>query len=170
MKKVLDQDDPPRLTGEELKHPKGKWRIGRKSVSAEEGMTALRAALKRKTRVNIHLDNDSIAHYKKQAGGRGYQTLINAAVRRDRERASIEKELRAMVREELRAVLSEELDKKFAQYSAQTAALVAGTKSELSVSGHFSTPSTGGEQLKLSATGSASTGAHQSFLQSEQLN
>ncbi|MBB4212817.1 BrnA antitoxin of type II toxin-antitoxin system [Rhodothalassium salexigens DSM 2132] len=39
-----------------------------------------------KTRVNLHLDNDVLAHFK--AGGRGYQTRINEALRR-----AIEEEL-----------------------------------------------------------------------------
>jgi uncharacterized protein (DUF4415 family) len=87
MKRRSDPEDAPALTGKELMRPDVKWRIGGKEVSPQEGKAAFRAALGRKTRVNIHLDNDLIAHYKAKAQGRGYQTLINAALRRDMEQS-----------------------------------------------------------------------------------
>lgn len=34
-----------------------------------------------KQRISIHLDADIIAYFKAQAGGRGYQTLINQTLR-----------------------------------------------------------------------------------------
>ena len=89
-KKFFDPDDAPPLTGDEVRRPDAKWRIGGKEVSAEQGKAAFRSALTRKTRVNIHLDNDVIAHYKAKAGGRGYQTLINAALRLDMEGTNLQ--------------------------------------------------------------------------------
>jgi uncharacterized protein (DUF4415 family) len=81
-KKWVDPDDAPPLTGNELRHPDAKWRIDGKEVSAEQGKAAFGVALRQvKTRVNIHLDKDVIEHFKRQAGERGYQTLINRALR-----------------------------------------------------------------------------------------
>jgi uncharacterized protein (DUF4415 family) len=82
-KKWVDPDDAPPLTGKEIHRPSARWRIAGKAVSPDEGRAAFRAAFRGgKTRVNIHLDNDVIAHFKQAAGERGYQTLINAALRR----------------------------------------------------------------------------------------
>ncbi|MGA2366436.1 MAG: BrnA antitoxin family protein [Steroidobacteraceae bacterium] len=57
--------------------------MGARDVSAEEGKKAFRDAMIRKTRINIHLDNDVLTHFKQLAGERGYQTLINRALRRE---------------------------------------------------------------------------------------
>jgi len=89
--KWVDPDDAPELTGDELDRADATWRIAGRKVTSAEGRTAFRAALRRKTRVNIHIDNDLIEFYKAQAGGRGYQTLINSALRRDMEGQTIAK-------------------------------------------------------------------------------
>jgi hypothetical protein len=90
---LVDRDDPPPLTGEELKRPGGKWRIGGKEVTAEEGQAAFRARLRGKVRINIHLDKDVVAYFKGEAGPRGYQTLINSALRRIMEGADLKDDL-----------------------------------------------------------------------------
>src|ERR1700739_3981149 len=93
-KRWVDPDDAPQLTGKEIHRADARWRIGGKDVSAEEGKVAFRAALRAgKTRVNIHLDNDVIAYFKEKAGERGYQTLINAALRKAREMEQANREL-----------------------------------------------------------------------------
>lgn len=60
----------------------------------------LRPAQK-KVKINITLDPDVIAWFKHEAGGRGYQTLINAALREAMTQQSMETLLRRVVREEL---------------------------------------------------------------------
>jgi hypothetical protein len=55
----------------------------------------------KKQKINITLDPDVIAWFKAQAGGRGYQTLINAALREAMDRATLETTLRQVIREEL---------------------------------------------------------------------
>lgn len=95
-------DEAPELTGEELNHPLGVWRIGETPVSTSVGMQALRQALIGKTRVNIHLDNDVIAYFKDKARGRGYQTLINAALRDLMESETNDRELREVIRQTIR--------------------------------------------------------------------
>jgi hypothetical protein len=55
----------------------------------------------KKQKINITLDPDVIAWFKTQAGGRGYQTLINAALREAVNRTTLEVTLRQVIREEL---------------------------------------------------------------------
>lgn len=60
----------------------------------------------RKQRITIRLDADVVAHFKRrvlEAGGGNYQTLINAALRRQIEQESqpLERVLRRIIREEL---------------------------------------------------------------------
>ncbi len=81
-KRWVDPDDAPVLTGLEVDLPNAKWRIGGRDVPPIEGKKAFRDALIGKTRINIHLDNDVLAYFRQQAGERGYQTLINQALRR----------------------------------------------------------------------------------------
>jgi len=56
-----------------------------------------------KTRITIMLDDAVLAAYKARAGGRGYQTLINEALRRGLESDDIKETLRQVIREELHA-------------------------------------------------------------------
>ena len=56
---------------------------------------------KGKVRVNMFLDADIVAYFKAQAGGRGYQTLINDALRSSILADDLETVLRRVVREEL---------------------------------------------------------------------
>lgn len=60
----------------------------------------------KKQKINITLDPDLIAWFKARAAGRGYQTLMNAALRESMDRASLEQVLRKVVREELQSVLA----------------------------------------------------------------
>ncbi len=59
-----------------------------------------------KQKINITLDPDVIAWFRAQAGGRGYQTLINAALREAMDRATLAQTLRAVLREELQSALA----------------------------------------------------------------
>jgi uncharacterized protein (DUF4415 family) len=55
----------------------------------------------KKQKINLSLDPDVVAWFKEQAGGRGYQTLINAALRGAMREKSLEETLRRVIREEL---------------------------------------------------------------------
>jgi len=68
-------------------------------------ISPVRTALK-KQKINITLDPDVIAWFKARAGGRGYQTLINAALREAMDRASLEETLRRIIREEMQPALT----------------------------------------------------------------
>lgn len=55
-----------------------------------------------KTRITINLDDAVLQAYKARAGGRGYQTLINEALRRDLAADALKDVLREVIRQELR--------------------------------------------------------------------
>ena len=65
-----------------------------------EGKVAFRSELKKK-KINITLDPDVLGWYRAQAGGRGYQTLINATLREAMTIHTIEETMRRVIREEL---------------------------------------------------------------------
>lgn len=58
---------------------------------------------KGKVRINILLDAKIVAFFKTQAGGRGYQTLINEALKQNLLTHELETTLRRVIREELKA-------------------------------------------------------------------
>ncbi len=60
------------------------------------------AVLPNKQRVNIFLDGAVIEHFKAKAGDRGYQTLINEALKHAIQAETIEGVVRKTIREELR--------------------------------------------------------------------
>jgi len=55
----------------------------------------------KKQKINITLDPDVVAWFEQQAGGRGYQTLINATLREAMQQKTIEETLRRVIRDEL---------------------------------------------------------------------
>ena len=59
---------------------------------------------KGKVRVNIFLDAEVVAYFKTKAGGRGYQTLINEALKANIRDHDLETILRRVIREELHSV------------------------------------------------------------------
>ena len=81
-----DRDEYPDVTQADL--DRATFRVG------------LRPAT-RKQRITISLDTYLIEYYKSKAGKRGYQTLINEALRRATEREELEDALRRILREEL---------------------------------------------------------------------
>ncbi len=94
-----EYDELPELT--ELGLDRGVWRIAGKEVTPLEGKVAFRSELKKK-KINITLDPDVLSWYRAQAGGRGYQTLINATLREAMTIHTIEETMRRVIREELR--------------------------------------------------------------------
>ena len=62
------------------------------------------AVLPAKQRVNIYLDSAVVAHFKAQAGARGYQTLINESLKDAIRGERIEDTVRRAVRAELAAL------------------------------------------------------------------
>jgi uncharacterized protein (DUF4415 family) len=101
-KQAMDEDDAPELTAKELKRRTVTWRIGETVVSARQGRESMRSALTGKTRVNMHLDNDVIEYFKLRASGRGYQTLINSALREVMEGQALGNDIRSTVQQTIR--------------------------------------------------------------------
>ena len=60
------------------------------------------ALLPNKQRVNLFLDGAVVEHFRALAGGRGYQTLINEALKQAMRAESIETVVRQTIQEELR--------------------------------------------------------------------
>jgi uncharacterized protein (DUF4415 family) len=60
------------------------------------------ALLPNKQRVNIFLDGAVVEHFKSKAGERGYQTLINEALKQAIQAETLEGVVRKTIREELR--------------------------------------------------------------------
>lgn len=60
------------------------------------------AVLPAKQRVNIYLDSAIVEHFKAEAGERGYQTLINEALKNAIQTEKIEKTIRSVIRQELK--------------------------------------------------------------------
>lgn len=96
----VDPDDAPELTGDEINRPDAVWYDGDKKISAKQGRAAFRAMLGKK-QVNMMLDTAIIEHFKAKAQGRGYQTLINEALKETIGREDLEALLRRVLREEL---------------------------------------------------------------------
>lgn len=60
------------------------------------------AVIRPKQRVNIYLDSAVVEHFKSLAGERGYQTLINEALKESIRAQSLEKTIRYAIRQELK--------------------------------------------------------------------
>ena len=85
----IDTSEIPEVTEEQM--IRAVLRAGGKPVS------------KGKIRINILLDAEVVAYFKSQAVGRGYQTLINEALKANIRDLGLESTLRRIIREELRA-------------------------------------------------------------------
>ena len=83
----IDLSEIPEITEDQMK--RAKLRVAGRPVA------------KGKVRVNMLLDADIVAYYKTLADGRGYQTLINNALRTTILADDLETVLRRVVREEL---------------------------------------------------------------------
>jgi len=82
----IDLSDVPEVTAEMAAH--GVLRVAGKEVP------------RGKTRLTMYLDNAIVEFFKSRAGARGYQTLINEALKEAMERESLEDTLRRVLREE----------------------------------------------------------------------
>ena len=100
----IDPDDAPELSAADFDRADATWNIGGQPVSAELGKAAFGRALRKsanKQKISIALDADVLGWYKDQAGGRGYQTLINSTLRTAMQQQDLTETLRQVLREEL---------------------------------------------------------------------
>lgn len=82
----IDLSDTPEVTAEMM--ARGVWRVGGKVIP------------RGKTRLTMYLDSVIVEYFKARAGERGYQTLINAALKQAIEHEALEDTLRRVIREE----------------------------------------------------------------------
>lgn len=87
---TFDEDTP--ITQSDIKN--GKLVLRKRATNG--------VILSNKQRVNIYLDSAIIEHFKAMAGERGYQTLINDALKQALQAESIESTIKKTIREELR--------------------------------------------------------------------
>src|ERR1043165_1162063 len=75
----------------------------RRVRNGRSGHQANQAAPPRgKIRLTMYLDMAVVEYFRSRAGGRGYQTLINEALKQAIEQENLEDELRRVIREEAR--------------------------------------------------------------------
>jgi uncharacterized protein (DUF4415 family) len=85
----IDLSDLPEVTADKAAH--GVVRVGGRVVP------------RGKTRLTMYLDSSIVEFFKARAGARGYQTLINEALKQAIEQESLEDTLRRVIREETAA-------------------------------------------------------------------
>ena len=86
----IDLSDIPEITDDQMR--RARLRVNGRPVP------------KGKVRINILLDANIIEYFKMKAGGQGYQSLINEALKTNIRNHDIEDTLRRVIREELNAV------------------------------------------------------------------
>jgi uncharacterized protein (DUF4415 family) len=112
-KKSAIPDDEVTFTREHWKN--AEYRIANKKVTKAEWAKAARAQLEAagisvgKKRISIMLDGAIIDHFKAAAGERGYQTLINEALRKAVAGEQMVNEVREVVQHVVQHVVREEL-------------------------------------------------------------
>lgn len=86
--------------------PRGEKPLRRRDITAGTLVPRKRSPrgtlLPTKQRVSIYLDVTVVEHFKAKAGDRGYQTLINEALKQAIQAETIEGVVRKTIREELR--------------------------------------------------------------------
>lgn len=99
-----DRDEFPAVTPALARRmvEQGSFSIEGKPVSRVHGQAAFAAKLG-KQRISIMIDSSTLAHFRAKAGDRGYQTLINDALRRAVEGEAALEQIRQAVREEIGA-------------------------------------------------------------------
>ena len=93
-----DFDEAPELAEADLE--RAVYRLNGQPVGQPEWQQSVQSCL-RKKKINLTLDPDIVAWFKQRAGGRGYQTLINATLRDAMQRTTLEETLRRVLREEM---------------------------------------------------------------------
>lgn len=75
---------------------------GRTAVRAPRLSPDATPVARSKTRLTMYVDTAVVEYFRSRSGGRGYQTLINEALKQAIERESLEDILRRVIREEAR--------------------------------------------------------------------
>lgn len=86
----------PRLPGDRTRRAAGVRNSASASRNDSEPLP------RNKTRLTMYLDAAVVEYFRSRSGGRGYQTLINEALKQAIERENLEDVLRRVLREEVR--------------------------------------------------------------------
>ena len=72
------------------------------ATTTADSPRAAKLAPRGKTRLTMYLDMAVVEYFRSRSGGRGYQTMINEALKQAIEQESLEDVLRRVIREEAR--------------------------------------------------------------------
>ena len=97
-----DSDDPPEFTSEDMK--KARLRIGLKDVSLEEWQASVRKRLNESVNLNITLEPDIAAWFKRRTEITEFNGLINSILREAIHSKELEEVLRKLTHEELQQI------------------------------------------------------------------
>lgn len=103
-KDLAGADEAPRLKASDF--DRARFKVAGKRVTEAQWREAAKAQLgggAGKKRISIMLDTAVVEHFKRVAGERGYQTLINETLRRATAGEGFVNDLRMVLREELAA-------------------------------------------------------------------
>lgn len=103
-----DSDDPPEFTLENMK--KARLRVGLKDVSLEEWQASVRKRLNESVNLNITLEPDIAAWFKRRAEITEFNGLINSILREAIHSKELEEALRKLTHGELQHVLLTSFD------------------------------------------------------------
>lgn len=94
-----DMDDYPEFTQDDF--DRATYQVSGQPVDKSAWQKAVLAKVK-KEKISITLDPDILAYFRAKADGKGYQTLINAALREMMLKEHFKEDLRQIIREELK--------------------------------------------------------------------
>ena len=98
----MGKSSTPGIHGKRPRQPSGNATRGRDPASAEMLDLHGKTLPRNKTRLTMYLDTAVVEYFRSRSGGRGYQTLINEALKQAIERENLEDVLRRVIREEAR--------------------------------------------------------------------
>lgn len=97
----MGKSSPPANLGKRIRRPAGD---SHPQESAASSMLEADNSThpRNKTRLTMYLDTSVVEYFRSRSGGRGYQTMINEALKQAIERENLEDVLRRVIREEAR--------------------------------------------------------------------
>jgi uncharacterized protein (DUF4415 family) len=96
----MSKSSAPAIHGKRARRPAGNSPRG--LVSDPADMQVGKTLPRNKTRLTMYLDTAVVEYFRSRSGGRGYQTMINEALKQAIERENLEDVLRRVIREEAR--------------------------------------------------------------------
>lgn len=98
----MGKSSAPAIHGKRSRRPSGNSPHTDDPSSADMLRMADKSLPRNKTRLTMYLDTAVVEYFRSRSGGRGYQTMINEALKQAIERENLEDVLRRVIREEAR--------------------------------------------------------------------